>query len=187
MNALSFQEQPTVLVVEDNKSLSSLYRTWLNGSCTVYVANDCESAYGFFEKEIDVVLLDRELPDGSGDDILDWIRAMGLEWSVAIVSGTDPSLRDLEMPFDEYIQKPAEKDEITTTVERLYLRSEIGNRLDEFYALSTKKRLLEQYHPRHELLSKENFAAIERRLEELYSILKYSSSVGLDYCCSQSR
>lgn len=186
MDSPHLQEHPTVLVVEDNPELASQYRIWLEGFCTVHIASDCESAYGFFNKDVDVVLLDRELPDGSGDDILAWIRAMGLEWSVAIVSGIDPSLPDFEMPFDEYLQKPVERAEITTTVKRLYLRSEIGNRLEEFYALSTKKQLLEQYYPSHELLSKEKYAAIERRLEELYSMLKYSHSVGLNHYCSQS-
>lgn len=174
------------MVVENNQELSSQYRTWFEGFCTVYIANDCESAYSYFKNDIDVVLLDRELSDGSGEDILAWVRAMELEWSVAIVSGIDPPLRDLEMSFDDYLQKPVEKAEITTAIKRLYLRSKIGNHLNEFYALTTKKRLLEQYYPSHELLSKEKYAAIERRLEELYSMLKYSHSVGLNHYCSQS-
>lgn len=185
MDSVPLQEQPTVLIVEDNKELAALYRIWLEDFCAVHIARDCETAYSFFQDDIDVVLLDRELPDGSGDEILERIQEMELGWSVAIISEIEPSLRDLEMPFDDYIKKPIEEDAITSTVERLYLRAEIGDRLDEFYSLSTKKRMLEQYYPCRDLLSKEQYVDIERRLEELYSMLKYSNSVTLDPCSSQ--
>lgn len=134
-----------------------------------------------FADEIDVALLERDLPDGSGDDILERIREMGQGWSVAFVSRIPPSIDDLEMGFGEYLQKPVAREELTSTVERLYLRSVIGEQLDEFYSLSAKKRILEEYYPSHELLSKEKYADIESRLEELYSMLKYSNSIGLDH------
>lgn len=187
MDMTTVQEQPTVLVVEDNEELIALYTRWLQDFCTVKTATNCEAAYSCFADDIDVALLDRDLPDGSGDDILERIREMELGWRVAFVSGINPSLEDLEKDFDEYLQKPVERDEITTIVERLYLRSVIGARLNEFYALEAKKKTLEQHYPSHELLSKEKYAQVESRLEELYAMLQRSHSIALTTCGSPAK
>lgn len=177
MDFATFHEQPTVLLVEDDPSLASQYADWLADHCTVLEAEDRASAFGAFEAGVDVALLDREFDDGSGAELLSCVREMGLDWKVALVSESAPSLDVLDLAFDAYLCEPVGEAELLETVERLVLHADVGDRLEEFYSLSRKKRTIDRHVPAAELAADDSYARLERRLEELYRVLKHSSTV----------
>ncbi|MFB6198617.1 MAG: response regulator transcription factor, partial [Halobacteriaceae archaeon] len=83
-------EPATVLVVEDERNLADLFGTWLEGEYDVRVSYTGEDALEEFDDGVDVVLLDRRMPDISGDEILKEINQSVHECQVAMVTGVDP-------------------------------------------------------------------------------------------------
>lgn len=158
---------PKVVIVEDEPDLANLFAVWLGKSHIVEVANDCGSAYQLFDDSVDVALLDRQLPDGTGDEILTSIRDQNLDCRVAMVTGVEPSLDIVEMGFDEYLCKPVSEDELIDTVDRLVAQTEYRDGITEFFALTTKKALLESHYSAIELANSEEFGALEAQIDEL--------------------
>jgi DNA-binding response OmpR family regulator len=110
-------ETPTVLIVDDNRPLADGFAEILSTNYEVETAYTAEQARRSFREEIDVVLLDRRLPDGSGDDLLGEIRDAGYDYRVAVVSATQPSS---DLDCDRYLTKPlADPDTVQETVANL--------------------------------------------------------------------
>lgn len=166
-------DPPKVVIVEDETDLANLFAVWLGKSHTVEIATDCEAAYELFDHSVDVALLDRNLPDGTGDELLTFIRHRGLDCRVAMVTGVEPSLDIVEMGFDEYLCKPVSEDELLDTVGRLVAQEEYRDGIAELFSLTTKKALLESHCTAAELAASEEFAALEARIDELDSQLSH--------------
>jgi DNA-binding response OmpR family regulator len=133
----------TVLVVDDESDLTTLYAAWLETEYDVRTATDGEAAVAQLSDEIDVVLLDRRMPEMSGDEVLEEIRRRDLDAQVAMLTAVEPDAGITEMPFDDYVTKPVEKEEVHATVEVLLERTSYDLKSREFFALASKKAALE--------------------------------------------
>lgn len=162
-------DDPTVAVVEDNTYIAELFVAWLEPAYSVRVASDFASALAVLDESVDVALLDRQLPGASGDVVLEAIRESGLDCRVAMVTGVDPSVDVVEMGFDDYLCKPVTRDDLLDTVERLVAQVEYGERLQELYALASKKALLETHLSAAELAASDEYDRLVARYEALQS------------------
>jgi len=114
---------------------------------------------------VDVVLLDRRLPDLSGDDFLDALRDQDYDCYVAMVSAVDPDLDILEMAFDDYLTKPVTKDELYRTIERLLALEDYDDRAKEHFSLAQKLATLEAEKSKAELEGSEEYLEMRERLD----------------------
>lgn len=160
-------EQPTVLVVEDEVDLADLYASWLDDEYDVRVANTAEEALEVLDAEVEVVLLDRRLPDMSGDEFLDALRERHYDCQVAMVSAVDPDWDILEMGFDAYVVKPVERDDLEALVSRLLARRIYNEEVRNFFALASKRATLESTKERSELEDSERYHELLEDLEDL--------------------
>lgn len=96
-------QSPTVLVVDDNRPLADGFERILSKEYDVQTAYNGTDARALLDDSIDVVLLDRRLPDTSGDALLEEIRDTGLKCRVAMISAADPSPN---LDCDAYLTKP---------------------------------------------------------------------------------
>ena len=160
-------DTPSVLIVEDEPDLANLYAAWLDDSCDVETAYDGESALAAIDESVDIVLLDRRMPGLSGDTILTTIRDRGLDCRVAMVTAVEPDFDIIEMGFDDYLVKPVSKDELSRIVDQLTLRSSYDEQLQEFFALASKKALLDAEKTDAELKSSQEYARLQDRLAVL--------------------
>lgn len=133
---------PVVLVVEDERDLADLYAMWLAGPYTVRTAYTGTDALETIDEDVDAVLLDRNMPDCTGDDVL---RELRTEYTtpVAFVTGVDPSVDIVSLPVDAYRHKPVSKDVLEATVEELVSRSTLCTTERQILALQDKLEALE--------------------------------------------
>ncbi len=162
-------DEPAVLIVEDEPDLADLYSAWLAEKCTVRTAYNGSQALDAIDQYADIVLLDRRMPGLSGDTVLDTIRERGLDCRVAMVTAVEPDFDIVEMGFDDYLVKPVSKRDLTDTVDQLLLRSAYDEQLQEFFALASKKAILDKQKTEAQLRASEDYARLEDRLAVLRS------------------
>ena len=102
-----------ILLVEDDVSCQILIKRLLqNNKIDVQVINDGKVALQFIgNKRYDLIILDIQLPEISGLDILKSIRKEEMNSQVPVVALTAYALKDdreffMKMGFDEYVAKP---------------------------------------------------------------------------------
>jgi DNA-binding response OmpR family regulator len=161
----------TVLVVDDEPDLADLYATWLRGKYDVRTAYGGNEAVDALDSGIDVALIDRLMPRTPGDELLSYIREAGYDCRVAIVTAVEPDFDIIEMGFDEYLVKPVRRDEINEIVDALMARSKYDEKLQEFFALASKRAALQAEKSSRELEASDAYAEltaeIDRRRTEL--------------------
>ena len=160
----------TVLVVEDERELADLFADWLDASYDVRTAYTAEDALEEFDEDVDVVLLDRRLPETSGDDVLEAVRERGSDCQVAMVTAVDPDYDILELGFDAYVVKPVDREELGSLVSRLLARSLYSDEIQQYFSLASKHATLETSKPEAEL-DDERYEALCAEVEEKRSNL----------------
>jgi len=130
------------LVVDDEQEVADAYALRLRGHCDVVTAYSGETALSIIdESTVDIVLLDRHMPGMSGDDVLEELVERGYYGRVVMVTAVDPGFEVLDMPFDDYLCKPVERDDIQAVVDqqRKLLAYET---LGEFFSAESKRAVL---------------------------------------------
>jgi DNA-binding response OmpR family regulator len=133
----------TVLVVDDETSLADLYTTILETEYTVRTATSGSEALQKADDAVDVVLLDRRMPDMAGDEVLAELREQSLTAQVAMLTAVEPDVDIVEMPFDDYKVKPVDRSDLLGLVETLLERATYDEHSQEFFSLASKKASLE--------------------------------------------
>lgn len=157
----------TVLIVEDEEGLADLYTTWLEDEYVVRTAYGGESALAQLDDTVDVVLLDRRMPDLTGDEVLDELRARGTDCRVAMVTAVEPDFDVIEMGFDDYIVKPVTVDDLIELIDRLLDLGSYDDSIQQYYQLASKKAALEGTKSEEELASSEEYAALIEEFERV--------------------
>lgn len=167
-------DDATVLVVEDERSLAELYRVWLAEDHHVETAYTGQEAAEKLDEAVDVVILDRRLPDSTGQKVLDVVQNRGLDCMVAIVSAVKPEFDVANFPIDEYLVKPVERRELRATVNELLFRSTVTITRQELLALHSRKIVLESETDRRELERNQEYRELRRKIRLLESELQVS-------------
>ncbi|MFC7239757.1 response regulator transcription factor [Saliphagus sp. GCM10025317] len=158
----------TVLIVDDEPAITSAYARWLEGSYEVKAANSGPDALENLDERVDVVLLDRRMPDVSGDELLETIRERDLDCRVAIVSAVEPDFDIIDMGFDMYLEKPvSEPNELRETVSKLLDRSTYDEQMQQFLSLASKKASLEAKKSEDDLSSNEEYQKLAEQVDSL--------------------
>lgn len=115
-----------ILIVEDEPNLGETLRDYLRGKShrvewapTVKAARELATQMG---SELDVALLDINLPDGNGLDLARELRSKRRDLVMVFLSAqNDPALRveGLEIGAEDYVTKPFELRELTLRLERI--------------------------------------------------------------------
>lgn len=112
----------TVLIVEDEDLLRMIITRTLSesGHCLIAVDSVGEAIAAMTARLPDVVLLDVNLPDGTGWEVLRWLRAIRQHVAVIVYSAVPPSTkRCAEFRPDAVLTKPFPMDcliELVATV-----------------------------------------------------------------------
>jgi two-component system copper resistance phosphate regulon response regulator CusR len=124
-----------ILVVEDEKKVADFVQRGLKSELyTVDVASDGATALHFLkEAAYEVVILDLNLPDISGNDVLRQMRKNGIQVPVLILTarGSIPEkVESFQEGADDYLTKPFSFTELLLRIKALARRSRPVSRND---------------------------------------------------------
>ncbi|QSG15497.1 response regulator transcription factor [Halapricum desulfuricans] len=162
---MSSGDTQTVLVVDDEPDVADAYAAQLREQYTVRTAYSGQKALDAIDETIDVVLLDRRMPEMSGDEVLRTLRSDGIETRVAMVTAVDPDFDIIEMPFDDYLTKPVSRSELFETVRRLLTCAKYDEQFQQFYSLTSKLATLQANKSQSTLAESEEYAELTERRE----------------------
>jgi DNA-binding response OmpR family regulator len=157
----------TVVVVDDERDIADLYTTWLEDDHDVRTAYGGEEALDRVDGDVDLVFLDRQMPDYSGDEVLAAIRDRDPDCRVVMVTAVDPDFDIVEMGFDDYLTKPVMREDLNESVEAMAERDEYDDTLQVYYALTSKKATLEAEKTPSELENSEEYQQMVERVRDL--------------------
>jgi DNA-binding response OmpR family regulator len=141
-----------------------LFAGWLEDDFDVRTATGGNEAMERFDEDVDVVLLDRRMPDLRGREVLSRIRVRDTSCQVALVTAVEPSTDAVDLGFDDYVVKPVDEAELAETVETLAVRSEYSERMREYFALVSKKAALSRARSADALTGDERYRHVEDRI-----------------------
>jgi DNA-binding NtrC family response regulator len=133
-------ERAKIMMVEDSESLSAVYSAYLaDRPYDLVAAVDLESA----RKEMalqrpDIVLLDIELPDGSGMDLLDELVSLESPPQVIVMTAhgtSDMAVESIRRGAFDFLTKPFDASRLQVTVENAVSRMQLGVRARELASL----------------------------------------------------
>lgn len=157
-------DTPRVLMVDDEKKVADAYALRLEGVADVTVAYGGREALEAIEEHTppDVVLLDRHMPGLSGDEVLDRLRERDVRTRVIMVTAIDPDLDVLDMPFDDYLSKPVEREDLRAAVDQ-QCQVLAYDLLGEYFRLESTRAVLESELPPDEAEDNDRLADISDR------------------------
>lgn len=156
-----------VLLVDDEEWLVDVYASWIQPRYDVQIATSGTEAKQKLDETIDVVLLDRRMPDVSGDTVLQEIQERGLPCRVAMVTAVEPELDIIALPIDDYRVKPITEENLCVMVDTLNELKALDGYLRESYALVSKKSALEMTHSGSSLVDHDAYQTLIRRINEI--------------------
>ncbi len=119
-----------ILMIDDNTDLSTLYRQVFERE--MIIMDSVQTLKGVKEYDIDrydLVLLDLNLPDGSGYDILKHIRSTNQIIPVIMISArrdSDSVVHGLELGADDFLRKPVDINELVARVRMIMKRTSVS-------------------------------------------------------------
>ncbi len=113
--------QPTVLVVDDDESLQSLFKIFLKkiGFSRVVVGTVKEAIAALEKQKFDLLFLDLKLPDGPADDVYDAAKEADPELPIVVITGyPDSEMLDriLSKGPITVLKKPLKVEQLQQTV-----------------------------------------------------------------------
>ncbi|QLH79379.1 response regulator [Halosimplex rubrum] len=164
-------ERAVVLIVDDEPAVADSYAAHVRDTHDVRTAYGGEQALSKLDDDVDVVLLDRRMPDLVGDEVLETVRERGVDCRVAMVTAVDADFDIVDMEFDDYVVKPVTGEELLDTVDRLLRCAQYERRLREYYRVTRTYVALRSTKDAAELADSDEFRRLEDRRAELRASL----------------
>ena len=118
------QDQPTVLVVDDDLGLQDLFRTFLRelGFSRVVVGTAKEAIKSLRKQKFDLMFLDLQLPDAPGDQVYKTAKQIDPDLNVIVITGY-PDSEILDRIFQvspvTVLKKPLKVEQLNETLKIL--------------------------------------------------------------------
>ena len=122
------QDQPTVLVVDDDLGIQELFKTLLKkyGFSRVVVGTAKEAISSLRSQKFDLMFLDLQLPDASGDQVYKTAKQIDPGLNVIVITGYPDSEmlnRILQISPVTVLKKPLKIEQLTQTMKILGRRT----------------------------------------------------------------
>ncbi len=154
-----------ILIVEDYDGCRELYSLWLGTQHDVETVENGTRALRKVDHQVDLVLIDHDMPGPSGSATAREMRACGYEGGIILVT-SQPCTFDIgESPFDDYLQKPVSREALESAVSKFATRNRLESLLDEYYALTATKAKLTAAVSEDDLKHDDEYLALQEKIE----------------------
>jgi DNA-binding response OmpR family regulator len=106
------------------------------------------------------------MPGMSGDDVLSELVERGYYGRVVMVTAVDPGIDVLDMPFDDYLCKPVDREDVQAVIDQQQ-RILAYETLGEYFSVEAKRAVLEAELDAKKHRQHERFAAVAEQAEQL--------------------
>lgn len=165
-----------ILLVEDNKAQAAVIQDYLarSGYDIVHASDGMSGFKSAKTEQIDLILLDRVLPDMDGSEVCRWIKLDSDTRDIPVImltarSASSDRVSGLEAGADDYLPKPFDESELNA---RIYARLRAKIQQDE---LKNKNRQLE------DMLTKVESLAVVDPLTGLFNRRRFESILGSEF------
>lgn len=114
----------------------------LRDEYAVKTATEGETALELIDDSVDVVLLDREMPGLSGDEVAAEIRDRDIDARIVLLTAVEPDVDIIELGIEDYLTKPVDEDALKDCIAELLEWEEYDDPMQDFFALSNKREVL---------------------------------------------
>ncbi|MFC6952121.1 response regulator [Halorubellus litoreus] len=156
-------EDACVLVVDDEVRLADMFSRVVGRRHETRTAYSGEEALEVVDDDVDVVLLDRRMPDKTGDEVLREVKAARVNCRVVMVTAVDPEMDVLKLPFDDYLCKPVETDVLLDVVDQQLEAQAYDDRLTEYMSVVAKLGVLEATAAERDLVDRDAYGELKTR------------------------
>ncbi len=153
-------------MVDDEEAVADAYALRLSEWYETEVAYSGSTALELAE-DYDVVVLDRRMPDMSGDEVLAELRARDAPCRVIMVTAVDPVTDIIDLGFDDYLCKPVDSETLRAAIDCQLDLAEYDESVRSLLALVATLDLLESTFSRLELEREEAYLDARERCDEL--------------------
>ena len=158
-----------IAMIEDDSTISFAVSTFMKRyNVEVVVFDSLEAAKQIDLKAYNLIILDANLPDGSGFDYLKWLREFsGIPVIMLTVKNEDEYiLKGFENGADEYITKPFSLPVLKARIDNLFRRKSMSNNEIVFNELNLNLSSMTAKLNNDNLeLNRQEFAVLELLLE----------------------
>lgn len=155
----------TVLIVEDETALLDSYARILGMRYDVETAADGETALETVDHDTDVVMLDRRLPDTSGEELLMALRDSEYDCQAIYCSAVVPGMDLVDLPPDGYVHKPVGTEGLFDAIDDQLAIADRALEVREYFGLERVRQTLEETHAFSELQNREEYQKLLDRIE----------------------
>lgn len=155
-----------VALVDDDSDYRQLYRLWLPERFDVIEAADGREGLDLIDDSVDVVVLDREMPNAGGEAVAAELRERSIDPAVVMVSGVDPDVDILDVPVDSYLTKPASRDTLLSAISTVRSWREYGPERRDLLGLAARKAAVTEARRAVTLAESEAYRRAEERLAD---------------------
>ncbi|MCK4537699.1 MAG: sigma-54-dependent Fis family transcriptional regulator [Candidatus Krumholzibacteria bacterium] len=126
-----------VLIIDDDVAVTNYFKVFLmqTGVFDSTVLNDSREAKPLLEREtFDVIVLDMDMPNVSGIDILNNVRSSGIETPVIILTGVsdvDLAVKAMKMGAFDYLIKPVDDEKFLEVLENSIEQGALAQSISE--------------------------------------------------------
>lgn len=110
--------ESTVLIVDDEPLYADAHARMLGDRYDVSTVYSGDAALEAIDENVDVLLIDRKMPQVSGDEVLEKLDRQGLECPRIMVTALDRDVEVVETSVDGYLTKPVSAGDLTECIER---------------------------------------------------------------------
>ena len=127
-------EPPTILVVDDDPDIRLLIETALAGLGHIVTAEGVETARAMLSSKPDVVLVDLEMPGGSGEDVVETLvheSPLSTIFVVSAVRDVERTVRLMQAGAEDFLLKPIEPLVLRRRVENALVRHRLATQASD--------------------------------------------------------
>lgn len=155
--------KPLVLIVEDAAPLAALYQQYLlKEDVDVRIVDTATDAKTFISDNVPtVVLLDLNLPDLPGQEVLKWLNDEKISTNVIVVTSNteiDMAVKMMRLGAHDFLTKPIDAQRLCTTVSNVLENSRLKHIVQDFQQTFARDR----YH---------NFIGTSLPMQTVYRII----------------